>query len=128
MSCNGKCNIRYNLWTIDPCATKCIYCPDLFIDNWKVDCEMDVKIDTFNGDYLIYDSDEGRYLGDLFTTNGSNSKNSKSRKSTGFGIVDEIISLLVNIVFGPFNFEAGKMLRASLLINSILLNSEVWYY
>jgi hypothetical protein len=35
--------------------------------------------------------------------------------------------MLEDIFFRPFHFAAGKMLRGSLLINSILLNSEVWY-
>ena len=44
-----------------------------------------------------------------------------------FGIVDKITSMLEDIFFGPFHFVVGKMLRASLSINSILLNSEVLY-
>ena len=133
---NGFINAKTNIKKLQFGEKKChkmhigrenSYCPDLFIDNWKVDCEMDVKTDTFNGDYLIDDSDEEKYLGDLLTTNGSNSKNIKSRKDKGFGIADKITSMLEDIFFGPFHFMAGKMLRASLLINSILLNSEVWY-
>ena len=55
------------------------------------------------------------------------SKNIKARKAKGFGIADSIMSILENTFFGPFFFEASLILRSSLLINSIILNSEVWY-
>ena len=35
--------------------------------------------------------------------------------------------MLEDIYFGPFHVEVSLVLRKSLLINSILLNSEVWY-
>ena len=35
--------------------------------------------------------------------------------------------MLEDIYFGPFFFEVALILRSSLFINSILLNSEVWY-
>ena len=66
-------------------------------------------------------------MGDLLTSDGSNTRNIKVRKAKGFGIVDKIISMLDEIFFGPFSIEVGLILRCSHLINSILLNSEVWY-
>jgi hypothetical protein len=68
------------------------YCPDIYFDNKKVENlpdiepENDSKIDAFDGDYQIEDSDEEKYLIDLLTSNGSNEKNIKARKAKGFGI------------------------------------------
>ena len=109
------------------------YCPDLYIDNWKVkpvetlDTEAEVTIDILEGEHKIEDSDEEKYLGDILSSDGSNSKNIKARKAKGFVIVDKISSMLEDIFFGPFYFEVALILRSSLFINSILLNSEVWY-
>jgi hypothetical protein len=66
-------------------------------------------------------------LGDLISADGTNTKNIKARKDKGFGIVDQIISMLTDICFGPHFFQVALVLRSSLFINSILLNSEVWY-
>ena len=37
------------------------------------------------------------------------------------------MSILESTVFGPFQFEVALILRASLLLNGILTNSEAWY-
>ena len=73
------------------------------------------------------DSDEERYLGDLITSDGSNKTNIHSRKAKGFGIIDKIVSMLEEISFGPNYFEIAILLRSSLCISSILINSEVLY-
>ena len=136
---NAKTNIKKLQFGEDKCHRMHIgrqnsYCPDLFIDQWKVktitgeeDGIIDDKIDSFVGDYRMKDSDEEKYLGDLLTSDGSNTNNIKARKGKGFGIVDKISSMLEDIYFGPFHVEVSLVLRKSLLINSILLNSEVWY-
>ena len=109
------------------------YCPDLFIDKWKVksvetlDTEDEISMDILEEEHKIEDSDEEKYLGDILSSDGSNSKNIKARTSKGFGIVDKISSMLDDIFFGPFYFEVALILRSSLFLNSILLNSEVWY-
>ena len=39
----------------------------------------------------------------------------------------KIQTMLDGIPFGKFHFEAGVILRNSLLVSSMLFNSEVWY-
>ena len=139
---NGFINAKTNIKKLQFGEKKCHrmhigrespVCPDLFIDNWKVEtigkdgAENEVEIDTFVGDFQIEDSDEEKYLGDLLTTDGTNSKNIKARKGKGFGIVNKISSMLEEIYFGPFHIEVGLIFRTTHLVNSILLNSEVWY-
>ena len=73
------------------------------------------------------DSDQEKYLGDLLTTDGSNTKNIKDRRAKGFGIVGKICSMLEEMFFGPVHAETALLYRATHLISSILFNSEVWY-
>ena len=73
------------------------------------------------------ESKEEKYLGNLITSDGSSSKNISARKNRGFGVIDKITSILEDISFGPNYFEIAILLRSSLFISSVLVNSEVWY-
>ena len=68
-----------------------------------------------------------RYLGDIISTDGKNLKNIRARISKGKGIVNKIFTMLEGIPFGKKYFEIGILLRDSLLISSMLFNSEAWY-
>ena len=56
--------------------------------------------------------------------NGKNTKNIKSRRDKGEGNVRQIMTILDDMRFGPYQFEVAIILRESLFINSILSNSE----
>ena len=104
-------------------------CPELFIGNWqveKVEDSGEVK-DFYKGEINLSKTDAEKYLGDIICKDGKNLKNIKERKSKGFGIVQQISSILENIFFGPYEIEISLILRKSLLLNSILTNSEAWY-
>ena len=45
----------------------------------------------------------------------------------GTVIVTKILTMLDGIPFGKYYFEAGVLLRNSLLVSSMLFNSEAWY-
>ena len=108
-------------------------CPDLYLDTWKIeeseeyDTGSKVIKDVIDQDYKIESSEEERYLGDLITSDGKNTKNILARKSKGIGIVDKICNHLNNVFFGPYHFQTALMFRESMLLNSILVNSESWY-
>ena len=51
----------------------------------------------------------------------------EERYDKGIGIANQIISLLKEISFGHHYFQMATMFRQSMLINSILCNSEVLY-
>ena len=72
-------------------------------------------------------SNEEKYLGDIITDDGSNKRNIDARKGKGFGIINQIKEILQEILFGPNYFEIANLLRHSLFLSSVLLNSEVWY-
>ena len=108
-------------------------CPDLFIDNWEV-----VKVDSAKTGFenLVDEISEPhkmdlmeheKYLGDIVSTDGKNKENILARKDKSKGIIKQIGTILEDICFGPFQFEVALILRDSLLLSSILVNSEAWY-
>ena len=70
---------------------------------------------------------DDKYLGDIISSDGKNTKNIKDRISKGVGIITNIFNLLDIINFGPFTFEMAVLLRNSMLINGTMTNAEVWY-
>ena len=66
------------------------------------------------------------YLGDLLSSNGKHAKNISHRKGKGLGVINDIIQILQSTYFGKYYFEVALVLRESLLLSSLLLNSEAW--
>ena len=97
-------------------------CHKLHIGKDTHDCRA-LKV---HGTDMIEVKDD-RYLGDIISSDGKNTKNIKDRISKGVGIVANIFNLLDTVNFGPFHFETAVLLRNSMLINGILTNAEVWY-
>ena len=85
-------------------------CPELLVHGWPM--EM-VKSDT--------------YLGDVISSDGSNTENVKKRISKGKGILAQIRNILETVSLGAHYFKIALLLRESLLINGTLTNCEVWY-
>ena len=108
-------------------------CPELFLDTWKIEetDELNTGRKVFNDvvgdDYAIENSDEERYLGDLITSDGRNTKNLAARKAKAVGIVDKIMTILNDVFFGHYFFQVALTMRVQMLLSSILLNSESWY-
>ena len=73
------------------------------------------------------EKEDERYLGDVISKDGRNIKNIQARVNKGTGIVRKILTFVDGIPFGKYHFEAGVILRNSLLVSSMLFNSEVWY-
>ena len=108
-------------------------CQQLFVDNWE-----EVKVENTDtgevtmedccvGEEIMEEKDSEKYLGDLISNDGRNIKNIKARVIKGKGIVTRIMTLLEGIPFGRFYFEVAMILRNSLLVSSLLFNSEAWY-
>ena len=72
-------------------------------------------------------SSKEKYLGDILTTDGRINANIEERCNKGIGIVNQILSLLKEITFGQYYFEMAVLFRQSMLLSSILCNSEVLY-
>ena len=107
-------------------------CNPLLVDNWMEvieECEAGkIRIeDICDGEQIMEEKDDERYLGDIISKDGRNIKNIQARVNKGTGIVKNILTYLDGIPFGKFHFEAGILLRNSLLVSSMLFNSEAWY-
>ena len=83
--------------------------------------------DVYDGNHLIQDSMDQKYLGDIICNTGKNYKNIAARVKKGYGIINQIFSILEEVFFSKYYFKVAKIFRESLFINSILLNSEAWY-
>ena len=108
-------------------------CQTLKVDNWK---EVEIKneetgideIEDFvEGEEEMKVKNEEKYLGDVISTDGRNIKNNNARVAKGKGITSKILSILEGIPFGKFYYEVAVILRDSLLVSSMLCNSEAWY-
>ena len=73
------------------------------------------------------EKDEEKYLRDLISKDGRNLKNIKARVNKGKGIVQKILNILDGIPFGKLYFQVAVLLRNSLLVSSLLCNSEAWF-
>ena len=78
-------------------------------------------------DENMLSSSSEKYLGDILTSDCKINSNIEERVNKGMGIVNQIVSLLKEISFGEHYFEMAVTFRQSMLINSILCNSEVLY-
>ena len=43
------------------------------------------------------------------------------------GSIKQIMEIMDNICFGPYQFQVALVLRNSLFLNSLMFNSEAWY-
>ena len=108
-------------------------CQDLKVDNWEEveiqneETGIDEIEDVLKGDLIMEEKMDEKYLGDVISTDGKNIKNIKASVAKGKGIVSRILSILEGIPFGQFYFEVALILRNSLLVSSMLCNSETWY-
>ena len=66
-------------------------------------------------------------MGDIISTDGKNIKNIKARVNKGKGISRKILSILEGIPFGRLYYQVAVLLRNSLLVSSLLCNSEAWF-
>ena len=102
-------------------------CTDLSVDKWEEISIGGEIVDTCEEKEMIKSVTEEKYLGDVVSRDGRNIKNIKARVAKGKGIVSRILNVLEGIPLGPYYFEIAMMLRTSLLVSSMLCNSEAWY-
>ena len=129
-----KTNSKKLQFGVSKCAKKHIgkYCEEFKCQNLRVDDWDRIRVNNDEtGKMKIVDveeiMEEKEDIGDILSKDGKNSKNIKARVSKEIGIVNRIMTLLNGIPFGKFYFEVSLMLRNSLLVSSVLCNSESWY-
>ena len=108
-------------------------CKDLHIDGWKEEVVEDnimgnTKMeDVFVDKVAMEEKSDEKYLGDIISNDGKNTKNIKFRQNKGRGMMNEIMAILEDIMYGKYHFEVAVMLRNALLVSSMLCNAEAWY-
>ena len=102
-------------------------CHAIFVDEWEETEKKDIIEDMCVGKVKMEESEEEKYLGDIITKDGRNIKNIQSRVNKGKGIVKRITEILDGVPFGKLYFQVAIILRNSLLVSSVLCNSETWF-
>ena len=77
-------------------------------------------------DDVMMKSKDDKYVGDILSKDGKINKTIKSRAMKGMGIISTIMNILKEVNLGNFHFETGLLLRESLFLSSMLVNSETW--
>ena len=67
-----------------------------------------------------------KYLGDFISYDGTHTKNIQERRNKSYGVINQILHILESTYFGKYYFEVAMILRESLYLYSLLLNSEAW--
>ena len=104
------------------------------VENKKSKCHMmhigspnavcpDMKVHGHTVDIV----NQAVYLGDIITSDGSNTSNIKDRVSKGMGQINTIMNILNTVSFGISYFEIAVALREAHLINGMLSSIDVLY-
>jgi hypothetical protein len=102
------------------------------VDSWNLKVEIDpvsgkcVQHESFGGQDKMEEKQEQVYLGDVISVDGRHDKNIKARKDKSLGTINQIMQILESTFYGKYYFEVALVLRSSLLLSSLLLNSEAW--
>ena len=137
---NTKTNLKKLQFGIEKCHKMHVgkvynadTCPELKIDGWEVKkveqispAEVEPE-DEYTGMHSMETVEKEKYLGDIISNDGKNTKNIAARTNRGTGVVNQIISILEDICFGKHYFVVAMILRNALLISSLLTNAEAWY-
>ena len=89
-------------------------CPDLEVDGWRVKAVSDINTkevtleDEYSGAQKMKEVVDEKYLGDIISSDGKNSKNILARSNRGTGVVNQIVSMLEDICFGKYFFPNGN--------------------
>ena len=108
-------------------------CPKNLIDTWVLQSDKETVVsvlellDTESAQEILFEVTSEKYLGDIIMSNGSNILNIQERVKRGMGAVNQIRQLLDELFLGDYHYEAANVFRASLLLSTLLSNSESWY-
>ena len=110
-----------------------VVCPKNTIDAWKLEKRNEEAtsildlVDTEAGKHEIDTTSHDKYLGDILQDNGKNTINIEERVKRGFGAVTQTCQLIDDLCLGSFYFECANIFRNSLLLSTLLSNSDAWY-
>ena len=100
-------------------------CENSYIDSWKSDLKR--TNEHYEGEVKVKQTFQTKYLGEVISSDGTNTANITNRKGRGFGTVKDIVNMLDNMCLGPYMYQKAVVLRDSMLVGTLLSCSEVWY-
>ena len=109
-------------------------CPDLTIDNWKLEKKEEIisniwdMEDTEDDIANLKEVEHTRYLGEVVSNTGSQDRNIQTRVTRGLSAGESIIQILQETCFGKYDCEVFLIFRESLLLSTLISNSETWNY
>ena len=104
-------------------SQKSAACFKMHVGKQNENCCPTLKIEN----EIMLSSNKEKYLGDILTSDGRVNSDIEERYNKGIGIVNQILGYLNEISFGEYFFEMAVLFRQSMLLNSILCNTEVLY-
>ena len=84
-------------------------------------------VDAEGQKHIMEEVDSAKYLGNIIQTDEKNKQNIQERKHRRLGAVNQIQQMLDDLCLGDYHFEAANILWNSLLLSTLLSNSETWY-
>ena len=135
---NSKTNIKNLQYGESKChklhvGKKKNICAENSVDTWSLEKESEnissvwELLDREGGKHIIETVSSDKYLGDIISSDGKNTQNIQERKKRGMVAVSQIMEMMNELCLGQYYFEAGNLLRNSLLLSTMLSNSEAWY-
>ena len=76
---------------------------------------------------VMPEKDQEIYLGDVTSRDASNKSNISGRVAKGNGKIAEVLAILSKVSLGRHYFKMALVLRETIFLMSIMVNSEVWY-
>ena len=67
-----------------------------------------------------------KYLGDKLYNTGKCWETITDRKAKGYGAVTQILAITIAALLRPWSIKIGLLPRNTMLVNSMLFNSEEW--
>ena len=87
------------------------------MDGWKLvdvkDVETDkaIREDTMIGNMEISQMDDTKYLGQIISADGTNTKNIEKMRKKGIGLKNKVIQMLEAMPGGKYHFLIAKIIR-----------------
>ena len=88
-----------------------------YIDGWEMKETLNVQTGLSQFTEEIYLTDSERYLGQIISSDGSNTCNITSRCNKGIGMSQKVIQMLHSMPGGKYQFEIAVIYRNAYLIS-----------
>ena len=135
---NSKTNIKKLQYGESKChklhvGKKKNICTENSVDTWSLEKESEnistvwELVDREGGKHVMETVSSEKYLGDIISSDGKNTLNIQERKRRGMVAVSQIMEMMNDLCLGQYYFDAGNLLRNSLLLSTMVSNSEAWY-